>query len=137
MTCASLYITRLSLNLPVDFTNHGTGRLATAYIKTFIIGLIGLKAWQFVWLRVEITTIVAYAMLVLLRIIFIITTIVPYAGKRVKYKINISKFTWREHILHQLVEPHHLILSDHHWAGGVERGGGEGGGKTPAGEDMR
>ena len=45
--------------------------------------LVGLKAWQFVWLRVEITTIVAYAMLVLLRIIFIITTIVPYAGKRV------------------------------------------------------
>ena len=42
-----------------------------------------MKAWQFVWLRVEITTIVAYAMLVLLRIIFIITTIVPYAGKRV------------------------------------------------------
>ena len=39
------------------------------YIKTFIIGLIGLKAWQFVWLRAEITTIVAYAISVLLCII--------------------------------------------------------------------
>ena len=47
-----------------------------------------MKAWQFVWLRVEITTIVAYAMLVLLRIIFIITTIVPYAGKRVKANVT-------------------------------------------------